>query len=291
MSKKSCHSKYKNTGILFELLVRQITADILNNKNSSIANKLLQKYFYESKPLGKELKLYQIFLNEKVKNSEKANLLFEAVLKSRKKISNTSLATEKFNLVKEIKENYNINDFFRTSLPNYKTLASIYKILEDHINENYDIDAKELFQSKNHLMEVITGKVLDSKNPEKLNGEIDYYLEQDKDIRMFSYKLLIDSFNTKYSQALDEKQRLLLKEYINNVSNTNSLRNYVDKELPSIKSQLKSHIDKTKDSVLKIKLTEVFNQLEKISIGKIVKDNQILSMMYSYELIKELDNV
>ena len=59
------HSKYKNTGILFELLTRQITSDILSGKRTPKAIPILEKYFNKNEELGKELILYLSFFNGK----------------------------------------------------------------------------------------------------------------------------------------------------------------------------------------------------------------------------------
>ena len=57
MHKKAKHSKFKNAGILFELLTRQITADILAGRDETFTKNLMFKYFHESKELGKEAQL------------------------------------------------------------------------------------------------------------------------------------------------------------------------------------------------------------------------------------------
>jgi len=62
--KKIKHSKFKNTGFIFELLVRQITSEIMS-ANKSVAEKILKEHFNSKKELSKELKLYQYLINEK----------------------------------------------------------------------------------------------------------------------------------------------------------------------------------------------------------------------------------
>lgn len=278
------HSKFKNTGILFELLVRQVTADILNNKVSK-ANDLLSKYFNESTNLGKELQLYQSILKEKSNSKKVANKFLECVISSRKKLKNKNLDFEKYNLVKEIKENFPINDFFRSNVSNYKTLASIYKVFEDKCS-NVFVDPKELFQSKQHLLEHITSLKLNKEEKDEL---LEYYKSQDSDLRLFSFKLLVDSFNKKYD-GLNEKQKFLLKEYINNISNTNLLKTYINSEIEYIINELKNQ--KIKDNkVIDIKIKETINQLNEIKKLKSAKDTHISALLKCYDLIEELLNV
>ena len=105
MSSNKKHSKIKNTGILFELLTRQITVDVLNSSKESSAIKILKEFLNPKTELGKEYELYKILLEKKYGKSEQANILIEAVTKNRRKLSNRRLKNEKYNLIKTIKEN------------------------------------------------------------------------------------------------------------------------------------------------------------------------------------------
>ncbi len=122
------HSKYKNTGILFELLVRQVTADTLNGVESA-AIKLIQKYFVKSE-LGKEYKLYEALTKTTTLTESKANVLIQTLLESSKKLNRGSLKREKYNLINEIRSNYNLEEFFKTKLPHYKVHAAFYMLSE-----------------------------------------------------------------------------------------------------------------------------------------------------------------
>jgi hypothetical protein len=66
------HSKFKNTGFIFELLVRQITSEIMSGNTNSKAEKILKEFFSSKKELSKELKLYQYLINEKYNSESKA---------------------------------------------------------------------------------------------------------------------------------------------------------------------------------------------------------------------------
>ena len=110
------HSKYKNTGILFELLVRQVTADTLNGGQSPALN-IIKKYFVKSE-LGKELKLYETLSKTNKVNEAKANILIQTILESSKRLNRSSLRRQKYNLINEIKEHYDLDEFFKTKLIN-----------------------------------------------------------------------------------------------------------------------------------------------------------------------------
>jgi hypothetical protein len=289
--KKLKHSKYKNAGILFELLVRQVTADILNGKDDSKANNMLRKYFSENTELGRENALYRVILEEKTKDQVSADRLLDTVLRTRKKLNERSLNLQKYELIKEIKQHYPLDDFLKGSISNYKLLASIYKVFEDTVNE-VESDPREMFKARSCIVESIVA----SKTPTRVISEeekkdiVKVYQQQNEDVRLLAYKLLVDSFNEKY-KGLDEKQKILIREYINNISNTNSLRQYINAEVPEVRKQISELKSVVNNEVVKIKIDETLNQLDKITKGTLVKENQIMALMLSYELIKELKNI
>ena len=286
MARKLKHSKIKNTGILFELLTRQITADVLAGKSTKSVS-ILKEYFNEKTELGKELELYKLLSEKNYASEVKANDLLNVVVKQRQKLNNSNLRREKYNLIKSIKENYNVTDFFNGRIPNYRILASIYNVFQSETtNEKFKAD--HIVNSRFTVLEHVTNKKIDEKQiKEKVLKE---YTKEDKDLRLLAYQILVDKFNTKYKK-LDESQKSLLKNYINNVSNTNSLREYVDKEVTIIKNKLNKHLPKVNDKITNIKLTEAINQIENLTKGKIVNEKQVLTLMRYYELIKEIKNV
>lgn len=287
MPKKMRHSKFRNTGILFELLTRQITADIIAGKANSEAKDLLFNYFKENTELGKEWRLYNFLLSEKIKGEQHAERFLSVIVEQRKKLSNVKLAKEKFELIKEIKELYPIDDFLKANIKNYRTLASIFKLFEDASSKDLKFDVTEVYQAKSCIVENITDKP-------KRNGEdediLKLYAEQNEDVRLLTYRILVEGMNKKYKD-LDENQKNVLREYINNISNTNSLGAYVIKEVDNVKSQLSQLSTKIKDDdVIRIKINEVVRQLDKVkpTPSKVVKDNQVMVVLLSYELLKEI---
>ncbi len=280
------HSKIKNTGILFELLTRQITADILNDKTSKSVG-ILKKYFNEKTQLGKEKQLYEVLVSQNYSSETKANYLIDAVVGNRKKLSNSKLKREKYNLIKEIRDTYKVDDFFSARIPNYKLHASIYRLFLTESHPTVFNPAAKI-DDRYTIVEHLTSKVV--KRVDSSDKKIAQFRKQDKDLRLLSYEILVERFNTKYSN-LSAAQRNLLKEYINNVSNTNSLKEFVESESTKNKKQLKSFLPKIKNKITKIKLQEAINQLDSVYKGRLVKDKQVVSLMRYYELIKELNHV
>lgn len=276
------HSKFKNTGVLFELLVRQVASDTLNNVDSK-AIPIIKKYFGKSTELSKELKLYQTLVKEKFSKSEKANHLVDAILEAKSKLNQTTLNRQKYNLIKEIKSNYVLENFFKTKVNNYATLASVYKLFEFTVADN----PVELVNTRYSIIEHITrGEV---KKTKELN-EMSNFIKQDKDVRLLSYKILVDKFNEKYS-GLNEGQKKLLRNYINTVSEGTELKEFIETESVKLQKDIKTLSSKITDKVVKIKLSEVANLLKTITTAKSIKDNHVLSLLRYHELVKELKKV
>jgi hypothetical protein len=282
--KKIKHSKFKNTGVLFELLVRQITLEILNGDKTENAKRIVKEFFSPGTELNKELRLYDLLLKEKYNSENRAEKFVDTISEARTKLNESKLSKEKFNLIKEIRDSFDIEQFLSSPISNYKVLASIYKIFESKKSENYDI--KDIFNSKITLIENIISKPI-TKQEERANELVETYKTQDKDIRLLTYKILVETFNKKYTN-LNESQKSLLKEYINNVNNTSKFKDYVYLEIPKIIGELKSIKSKVSDKVTQIKLAETISVISKIKLGNKISDNQVSSIILSYELIKEL---
>ena len=282
--KKIKHSKFKNTGILFELLVRQITLEVLNGDNTEKAKQIVQEFFKQGTELNKELRLYDLLSQEKYSTESRADKFIDTVNEAHKKINAQQLRKEKFNLIKKINESFDVDTFLSSPVSNYKVLASIYKIFEAKSVENYDV--KDIFNSKITLIENITSKPATQKREEK-KQLVEEYRKQDQDIRLLTYKILVETFNKKYSN-LNKEQKSLLREYINNVNNTSKFKDYILKEIPNIVKELKSISERIQDKVTTIKLNETISVLENTKIKKVVSDKHVSSVMIAYELIKEL---
>ena len=286
MAQRVKHSKIKNTGILFELISRQITVDVMNSDKKSKSVDVLKKFFNEKTELGKENQLYQVLLKENYNSTHKAEKLVDAVIRAREKLQNKKLRTEKYNLIKEIKKNYVVEDFFRARIPNYKVYASIYKKFLAETTPVFN-PVDEVDSTFSIIEHITRNKTKPRDTDSKVISE---FKKEDKDLRLLSYQLMVDTFNSKYKN-LNSMQRNLLKQYVNNISNTNLLREFVDSEVGKIKKILFKFLPMVTDKITKIKLTEAIKQTDSLQKGKIVKDKQVVALMRYYELIKELHNV
>ena len=277
------HSKYKNTGILFELLIRQITSDTLNNKNSP-ASDILKEFFVKSE-LGKEYKLYKTIINSKNLNENKANSLIEVVLDASKNINRSKLRKEKYNLVKSIKEHYNLENFFSLKISNYKELASIYTLIE-HKNSKSISDFNQVVNNKHTLLEHLVGKPL-IKEENELFKEYNTY---DKDLKILTYKILLEKFNSKYD-SLPLNQKQILREYINSVDSSSKLKSYYNNKVEELNENITKNLSKIEDKTTVIKIQETLNYLKPLSKTEKVKSDHLIDLMQYSSLINEINNI
>ena len=279
--RKFKHIKVRNTGLLFECLLRQVTSDVLSKTDDSNAVRILKQKFNENTELGKELALYNILINKKFKNDKKAEYFISEVIDSRHKLNSSSLKREKYNLIKEIQNSYDIKKFLSSKISNYKIYASTYKLFE----YSKTLSPEEKTESFFNLVEYVTTNSADLK----LSNTISEKLPDDEDLRILTYKTLLEKFNSKYLK-LNLPQKSLLRAYINNVSGTNSLKEYIEEVVPSIREDLTKYSKNLKDEVVKIKLKEVIKSIDKFcnTDNQNVKDSVVVQTMRYMELLKEL---
>lgn len=283
--KRIKHSKIKNTGLLFELLTRQITYEILDGREEK-SKEIVREFFNSKTELSKELRLFNLLLNEKQANISKSEKFLNVVLEAHTKINYEKLEQEKYNLIKTIKESFEIENFLSSPISNYKVLASIHKVFRGKtLNVN---NVKDIFESRETLIEHIS-KTQVEKSVKK-DEIIESYIKQEQDVRLLTYKILVETFNKKYSN-LDENQKSLLKNYINNVNNSSKFKEYYKEQLKKVVKEIHSLYSSMEDQVTKIKLKETINVLKGQRIKREVSDSQVSSLMMAYELVKEIKNV
>ena len=276
------HSKYKNTGILFELLTRQLTADTIAGNNPKSLS-IIKKYFSGDSSLLKEYKIYHTFVGKKFKEEGKATMLINTLVEAHGKLNKGQLRREKYNLIKEIKDTYDINDFFKAKISNYKVMASIFNLIE-----NKNASPLSIVNSKVTLLEHITGKTLENK-PKK-NVVMEDYAKYDKDTRLLTYKVLLEKFNDKYS-GLGENQKNLLKEYVNSVTNSPALKSFINKEIKTVKNTITGYSKKVEDKAVVIKLTETRDMIKPLCKKSSVNDDNVINLLNYYELVNELKTI
>jgi hypothetical protein len=281
------HSKVKNVGIMYELLARKLTADVLNDNTKSKAVSIFKEFFGKDTEISKELELYNILQNKKTKNQAMATDLLNVVLETRQKLSNSKLRKEKYNLVKRVNESFDSKEFFSTRIPNYKFYASVYNLFEE-ISSDKTLNPVAKVNSKFTLIETISTSV---KKKQVQESEVfSEFSKSDADVRLLAYKTLVDKFNKKYSKLTTE-QKEVLKKYIYNVSNNEELKTFVNDKLDIIEAKLVKQVNKVNDEITRIKLHGAINKIEEIKNTKHVSEKTLTSVLRYYDLVTELGKV
>jgi hypothetical protein len=275
------HSKYKNTGLIFELLMKKLTSDLMIGVDSASIN-IIKKYFTNTE-LSKELKIYEIFLKNRNVSESKANTILDLVNVTYKKLNHKLLKTEKYNLIKEIKNHYNLEEFFKPRVKDYKELASLYILLEINKSKEF-INPKETLKYKSTLFEYLTNNKINPIIP-----PINEFEKEDKSIRTISFYVLLEKFNSKYSN-LHPDQKFIIKEFINNVDNSEELKNIYNNKILEIKNKLKKHIKIIKEPHIKIKLKEIYSLIKEIQSKTLIKNNNLVDILQYYSLLNELES-
>lgn len=281
--KKLKHSKYKNTGILFEILVRKLTSETLSS-NKSVTVDIIKKYFGRNTELSKELQLYNSLLKEQQFKSEARALDYIRTIKdSYKKLNQQTLKRQKYNLVKEISEKFVFENMAKIHIPNYKTLASIYMLFEHEETDN----PTQIMECKSAILSNV---LVSPTKKESRDVVYETYQSQPKEVRLLAYKILVDKFNEKYS-VLNESQKQLLNKYITNVNDTTALKEYIEQIIPSIKKQLAAQAKLITDQATKIKVQKLSEMLCTVENMKTIKESNILSLLRYFDLLTELQGV
>jgi hypothetical protein len=279
------HSKYKNTGLLFELLVRQITADTLSGKDSK-ATGILKKYFVKTE-LGREYKLYEALSKYKHITEGKAETVINTLIESSKDLNRSALKRQKYNLINEIQKHYNLEEFFKTKLPNYKAYASLYTLIEVYNSENLS-NPDQIISNKISLLEHLSSKLVQKqKVKDDLMTEFQSY---DKDLRILTYKVMLEKFNGKYAD-LNDSQKSVLREFINSVDSTPKLREFYNSKIEEIKSQLTDLTSKVTNKATKIKLQEIKNIITPLDKVSKIGNDDLVNLLQYYELLEELTKI
>lgn len=280
------HSKYKNTGLIFELLVKQIAADTLSRKDSP-AVKILKKFYTGNTSLVREFKLYDFVLKNKGIGQKKAEAILSTIVELSRKIDAPTLNKQKYELIKELKNHYNLEDFFSIKVESYKPLAALYCLLEAQNTEGL-VDPQVFVDNKTTILEHFLQTKQDGNNAK--DTLIEEYSKYDKDLRLLTYKILLEKFNNKYADLLPE-QKNILKEFIISANSTTKLRTLVNEELGKIQAQINKLKPGIEDQIVKIKLDEVYKSITPIKNTEKVTDNHLVSLMQYYELVGELKKV
>lgn len=279
------HSKYKNTGLIFELLVKQIAADTLSRKDSP-AVKIMKKFYTGKTSLVREFKLYEYILKNKGVSQSKGETIVSTIIEISSKLDRDAVKKQKYELIAEIKNSYDLDEFFSMKVRDYKALAALYCLMEA---QNADLaDPQTLVDNKMTVLEHLTES---KQNEEEVKDAlVEEYAKYDKDLRMLTYKILLEKFNGEYTNFLPE-QKAILREFITASESQVKLRTMINEELEKISLAVEEMKTKVSNDIARIKLEEVAKTIKPLSKQTRINDTHIVNLLQYYDLVNELKNL
>lgn len=287
MFKTIKHSKIKNTGLIYQVLIRQIITEGINNKDVK-SLEILKSHFKKNSQLYKQLQLYKMLKQSKFDNQKKADQFIQKILEFRTRLDNKKIKNQKYSCVKQMIDKYDIKQLFSIPIQQYKTYASIYKLFQSACEKNM-YNPTNIVQSRYN----ITTQLLANNSSKTQNSDqiLEQFKKQSKQIKTLALRQLIKNYNKKYS-SLNTQQRNVLKQYINNITNHNSMNQYIHKMIPLMNSRIKTLLDgiSNNDEVLKIKLVEVKNNMSKVNNIKTI-DDKVYTVLNILQLLKQVQSM
>jgi hypothetical protein len=243
----------------------------------------MKKYFVKSE-LGREYKLYESILKSKVLNESRANTVVSTILESSVNLNKSILKRQKYNLIKEIKAHYDLDTFFNIKIKNYKELASLYMLIEGVNGASY-VAPSQMVDCKITLLEFLTKQEIKSQDSKE--NVIQEFQAYDKDLRILTYKILLEKFNEKYD-SISIEQKQILKEFINSVDSAPHLREFYNTKIAELKEHLSKSIKTIQDPATKVKVEEIAKHLVELDKTAKVNDDHLVDLMQYYELVQEI---
>lgn len=272
MLEKIKHNKIKNTGLIYQILVRKMIQQATNGKKPTAYN-IFNNFFSKDKALGKQLAIYNLLTNTKYENKDMASSLFEEALDLRMKIDDIRLDKQKYYCIKQIKKHYRIKPLFQTKVDNYKVYASIYKVFESLRYSEYN--PLTIVQSRHHVLDFMLRPLQEQSQVDSQDMKL--FREQDYDVKEAALTLYVQKFNQKFA-VLNESQKQLLKKYTYTMTDNTQLDGYMNKEIDRLHQMFKDDDNE--------KVQQIFENVDKIK-----SINNIQDKLYSVLNLYEIENI
>ena len=163
-------------------------------------------------------------------------------------------------------------------------MAALYCLLEAQNNSEL-VDPEVFVSNKTTILEHLTQK--QQNKTDVRNSLIEQYGSYEKDLKLLTYKILLEKFNEKYDKLLPE-QKNILRHFIVSVDSTTKLKDFVNEELNKIKKTLVKLSNNVEDGITRIKVNEVASNVNLLGKRDKLDDSHLVLLMQYHELINEL---
>lgn len=275
------HNKKRNVGIIYELLLRAVSAAIVEgDKNrAQIALDIIEKHYDKKTELYKEYRLFNALIKSTVSDTPVAAAVLAEAKSAARRSDHKKLDYEKSMLIRSINHNLQDENFYQRRIPDYRLYATVQNL----INEWAAGDTSDLTK-----MVMLEGQVVQWLLKEKINEAVDLEVPA-PEVDGLVVKIMNEKFNQKYSGKLNHDQTRLIQEYIFSIENGQEQK-FVDR-LNSLRETALKQINGLKETTDNTTLQDRIPKVEKALRGLVfesLNDEVISRFMTISQLITEL---
>lgn len=275
------HNKKRNVGIIYELLLRSISASLVegNKKKAQDALDIISKYYDKSTELYKEYRLFNALVKSTVSDTPVAAAVLSEAKSAARRFDLRKLDHEKSLLIRDINHNLQDQNFYHRRIPDYRYYATIQNLMNEwSIGDRSDL-VKTVTLEGQVVHWLLKEKVELEFENEKPNMEVDGLV----------VKIMSEKFNQKYGNKLNESQTQLIRDYIFSVEN-NQEKDFLD-QLVDLRERALDKLGtlklKTENTILQERIPLVEASLRSITLENL-DDETISKFMTVSQLVTEL---
>jgi hypothetical protein len=272
------HNKKRNVGIIYELLLRYISNNLINDdkKSAQSALRILEKRFHKSTEIYREFRLFNALAKSTVSDSAVAAAILTEAKGAARRADKGALNKEKSLLIRDINHILNDSSFYYRRVPEYKTYATIQSLLNDWRK----LDEADLLK-----MVELEGKMVEWLLSEKTDESLDENIDPNVDTLVV--RIMTEKINSKYKNKLNEDQRNIIKSYVFSLSSDNgkSISQKLDNMREDTVNQLYKFKKMTDNKYILEKIDRVENSILEVSIDNV--DDAVIS---KFLVISQLQN-
>ena len=259
------HNKKRNVGIIYELLLRNISDALIRNdkKSAQKALRIIENRFHKSKELYREFRLFNALAKTTVSDTAVAASILTEAKNAARRCDSKKLNREKSLLIRDINHELGDKNFYYRRIPEYTVYATIQTLLNDWRQEDIS-DLSRVIQYESKMVEIL----LEQKVEKKLDEEID------SDVDKLVVKLLSEKFNKKYGNQFNDEQKSVIRSYVFSI--TNDSGRVISKLLTELKentlSEMSELSDKTSNETLLQKIAGVKEKIVLESVEEVTDE-------------------
>jgi hypothetical protein len=275
------HNKKRNTALLYEFLVRTISSALVegDKKKSSMALRILRKHFKPGSQLYKEFRLFNALLKTTVSTDGVATSILNEARNAAVSADISSLDREKSLLIRSINHMIQDENFYDQPIAEYRLYATIQTLLNEWRKPTGTADIPSLANYEEQLREWLLSE-------KKKDDHV--LIDESPGTTRLLMKVMMKKLNEKYSNALNDDQREIIKAYAFSAANEDQAT--IKKKLEEVRSELIESIEeyttqKSDNTFLVNKLQDAKSKILSESLDTV--DDSVVSKLMLYSTLRQ----